>query len=316
MVGYVFKQAGIATLTRIIEGDWKYLIILDACRFDAFCRVIEDFSLNGKLTWRFSQSSSTLEFVKKEFYHSDKFSDIIYVNANPTVDYVLGDRKNKIFYKFIPVWQYAWDEKIGTVKPEDTYYYALKSFVQYPNKRIIIHFLQPHYPFLGDKYAHINKIVKDDMERSLRSAFNYKKIKRFQLFQNIRILWRIVLKPMLSRGAIAGFPELYLNDRIKVEDIYEAYLNNLRIVMSYVSKLTSMLPGRIVITSDHGEAFGERLHPFLPIKIYGHISRIKIPSLIKVPWFIIDNNISNTDAIRNALREVIRVKLKYTRKHE
>jgi len=52
--------------------------------------------------------------------------------------------------------------------------------------------------------------------------------------------------------------------------------------------LVNVLPGRTVITIDHGEAFGEYIHPKISIKIYGHPQRTRIECLIKVPFFIVD----------------------------
>jgi len=57
--------------------------------------------------------------------------------------------------------------------------------------------------------------------------------------------------------------------------------------MPYVKKLVDILPGRTVVTADHGEAFGEKIHPLIPIRVYGYPSEIRIPTLVKVPWLII-----------------------------
>jgi len=83
-----------------------------------------------------------------------------------------------------------------------------------------------------------------------------------------------------------------------------AYKENLRIVMPYVEKLCKILPGKTVVTADHGEAFGERFG-FLPIKIYGHPA-IRIEPLIKVPWFVTEGE----DNSAELEKELIRLKLR------
>jgi len=52
-----------------------------------------------------SPAFSTLEFVKKNFDESveEKLKDTVLVNSNPTIDYILGARLEKLFYKHIPV---------------------------------------------------------------------------------------------------------------------------------------------------------------------------------------------------------------------
>lgn len=50
--------------------------------------------------------------------------------------------------------------------------------------------------------------------------------------------------------------------------------------------LAEELPGKTVITADHGNLFGERATPF-PIPVYFHPSNVRISSLTEVPWFIL-----------------------------
>lgn len=69
------------------------------------------------------------------------------------------------------------------------------------------------------------------------------------------------------------------------EEIYEAYKRNLKVVLPYALKLAEKLGGRTVITSDHGEAFGDRIGP---VRVYGHPKYIRIPALTKVPWMVIE----------------------------
>ena len=52
-------------------------------------------------------------------------------------------------------------------------------------------------------------------------------------------------------------------------------------------KLAKELKGKTIISADHGEAFGEKLIPLLPFKVYGHPGFTRIPILTKVPWFIV-----------------------------
>jgi len=51
--------------------------------------------------------------------------------------------------------------------------------------------------------------------------------------------------------------------------------------LKYVEKLIKKLHGKIIITSDHGNCFGE-------LGVYEHPYGVHIPPLIDVPLFVID----------------------------
>lgn len=66
--------------------------------------------------------------------------------------------------------------------------------------------------------------------------------------------------------------------RVDYEDVWEAYLDNLRLVLDQVAILRKNIDAeRIAITADHGEAFGE-------LGVYGHPEAFPHPVSRKVPW--------------------------------
>ena len=62
--------------------------------------------------------------------------------------------------------------------------------------------------------------------------------------------------------------------------IKKAYAENLKFVLEYLKKLICNLQGKIVITADHGEAFGEK-------GVLGHPYGVHIRELVEVPWFTV-----------------------------
>ncbi len=62
------------------------------------------------------------------------------------------------------------------------------------------------------------------------------------------------------------------------ETLEEYYERNLRLALEAVKELLPELEGDIVITSDHGEAFGEE-------GVWEHHDDTHIPVLTEVPWF-------------------------------
>ena len=70
--------------------------------------------------------------------------------------------------------------------------------------------------------------------------------------------------------------------KLSKEFLWKAYISNLQYVLSYVEKLLPYLKGKVVISSDHGEAFG-RFNLF-----YGHPPNTPLPELIEVPWLEVE----------------------------
>jgi hypothetical protein len=194
----------------VMEQDWDNLLILDACRFDLF-EQLHDFE--GRLDSVISPGSSTYEFLHNTF-EGQRHPDTVYVTANP--------RLHKIdceFHHVEPLWQTDWDEQAGVVRPETVVERALEIDEEYPNKRLIVHFMQPHEPFLGDLANQLPAYGPDSEDISI---------------------WGL-----LDRG------------KTNPSDVWDAYRENLELTLPHVERLTDGLAGKSVITADHGNAFGE-----------------------------------------------------------
>jgi len=300
----------------ILAEDWDHLLILDNCRHDLFSKVFKKYfkqkMRNAKINFecRISRGASTFEFIYENFvndyFTSEHYKDVIYISANPVVDYALGAYRNK-FFKYVAVWQYFWNKRLGTVHPSDVYIVSLKYFIKYPKKRLIIHFLQPHPPFIDKRFSHLNKYVKFDYFCS-KETFRANKCLKHEALRLLNII-TMNIKTVLSRAAISSLPGLYFN--ASLIEITKAFYSNLRYVLPYVLRLVNILPGINVITTDHGEAFGEYIHPLLPIRVYAHPSYIHIESLVKVPWIIFDNrNLSLHESLKIALKDFLAMRVK------
>ncbi|PTD94344.1 hypothetical protein C9439_03360 [archaeon SCG-AAA382B04] len=111
----------------IFEESWDILIILDACRFDFFREIYQDY-FSGELEKRKSRGSNTGEWLTKTF--TDKY-DLTYISSNPYVNsfgLTLSECNPKFSYDWkatnhfshtIDVWLDGWDESIGTVHPHE-----------------------------------------------------------------------------------------------------------------------------------------------------------------------------------------------------
>lgn len=126
----------------IFAEDWDNLLILDACRYDVFA---EQASLPGVLETRESRGSTTEEFVRANF--TDRtLSDVVYLDSNGYFAR-LRDEISAAVHSY----RYVENDRFGgrTVHPDDVTTAAREAAAEYPNKRLIVHYMQPHQPFLG-----------------------------------------------------------------------------------------------------------------------------------------------------------------------
>jgi hypothetical protein len=124
--------------------------------------------------------------------------------------------------------------------------------------------MQPHYPFIGElgkQIAHRGYAQRDSTDGNTdddgRSGY---------------------------RADYTVWGKLQYNlDGLTKDFVWEAYKENLEIVLDHVTRLTEKLDGKTVITADHGNLVGERLSP-VPVKGYGHPGYLRQDELVLVPW--------------------------------
>lgn len=237
---------------RLEYEDWDNLIILDACRYDQFARLN---TISGEVSTRISLGSSTPEFLHKNFQGA-AFHDTVYVTANPM--YRLQEI-DSMFHDIIDVWESQWDNARKTVLPIDMVNEVKQANEEFPNKRIMAHFMQPHYPFIGE-YA-------EEIGDHAGFEWSYRKAKG---------------EPDASHDHPTVW-DLLQADRVDKDTVWQAYDENLEIVLEHMEELIPALTGKTVITSDHGNLVGEKLTPLGP-RMYGHPKGVYSIYLRKVPW--------------------------------
>lgn len=232
---------------KVMKKKWDYLIILDACRYDIFKLVVSN---DAKAV--ISGGSCTQEWLEWNF--KGDFKDVVYIAGNPhfsnfNLTRTLGFNP---FYKVVEVWDYGWDKKFKTVHPKTLTEEAIKALEKYPNKRMIIHFNQPHHPFLTNQ-----KLIEID-SGTARNINDYEKKKKLTGWQ----------------AAKKGI--------VPVREVLLAYVDNLKLVMEYVNQLVNKLTGKVILTADHGDQTGEYM-------LFGHAPNYRTRQLVIVPWYIAKN---------------------------
>lgn len=128
----------------IMTQDWDNLLILDACRADYF-EEAADISLFDEYRVVQSKASATPEFVAKTFAGRE-FGDTVYVNSNP---HISRDAPGS-FHERYDLWSNAFNEEYHTVLPEAVNECGVRAESEHPEKRLILHYNQPHGPYVGD----------------------------------------------------------------------------------------------------------------------------------------------------------------------
>lgn len=254
--------------TNIMDEDWDNLIILDACRYDLFEEVM---TLTGTLEKQTSLGSWTAEFLKANF-DNEEFMDTVYVTANPQLyrNRVQYGEINPMFFEEIQVWRddTAWIEfdNVGTVLPAEMSDQVIEAAVEFPNKRVIAHYLQPHYPF-----------ITNDTE-----------FDKYKPEKGTADMWKRVF-----------IGEIDVSD----SELRNAYRTNLVEVMPHIERVLNDLSGKTVVTSDHGNMIGERAWP-IPIKEYGHPMGLYMDALVTVPWLVVESEARKQITTGDEHREV------------
>lgn len=250
----------------IFVEDWDNLIILDACRYEAFASAKEQHNLPGNLESRISRGSRTPEWLYANF-SGRQFFDTVYVSAGAMPYHVgVADPSDPTPHQR----EYAFDLKIhdlinvwrdppeGAISVDDDNLKdvlipanimveeALRVADEYPNKRLIIHIMEPHDPYLGPTGQQLH-----------------------------------------NQSSSPLYDKLYNNINVPVEDIRQAYQENVNIAIEAANDLLNKLNGKTVVSADHGELLFEKSWP-IPITEIKHPNSTYISKLVRVPWLIDD----------------------------
>jgi len=265
--GYLFYEAIALSFTHrfpigtnIFERDWDALIILDACRVDALQAVADEYDFIESVGSITSVGSSSFEWMNNTFrpkYRSE-IRDTAYLSQNSFIDGALGQggTTGKASIPFEPT-------KFDVVGPED--------------------------------FAHVEHLWKAEFDQSSEWAVSSGTVSRtsprYTTERAIEHGRKFDTSRLLVHYMYPHDPYVLADDRVQPrfddalktgkatrEEVWQAYLENLRFVLEEIDTLLSNLDSdRVVITADHGEAFGEYM-------FYRHPPACPLPSVRRVPW--------------------------------
>jgi len=127
---------------RFLSGDGRLLIVLDALRLDVARELAAHYGLEVRAVE--SRGRWTDEWLLKTF--TRPLRGVVYVTANPRVR--IHFRPGP-FTAVVDLSRSAWSERLNTVPPWRVLQ-AARRLIEAGCRRLLVHFLQPHAPFLMD----------------------------------------------------------------------------------------------------------------------------------------------------------------------
>lgn len=264
--------------THVLSREWDLLILLDTCRVDALRSVADEYSFITDVDSMLSIGGSSPEWMAHTFDVSRKNSlqSTAYLTANAWAERVLDQRLDpkgqysdfeilsrlnrcgtwdliqpsdlgriERIWKFVPeeerptAYQEPHGLMPGGAPPRYVTERAISVARQYNHDRLILHYMQPHAPYMANA------------DRTGRGLHQYE----HDPFE------------YLQKGGLR-------------DDVWNAYLDELRFVLDDLKILLQNVDAeKVVISADHGEAFGE-------FGIHNHHTGSFHPNIRVVPWVV------------------------------
>jgi hypothetical protein len=209
-------MADIEKATSPFDLEWDNLVLLDACRHDLY----EE--LNSQTNSRISLGSNTNEYIEENFSEGD-FNDVVYIAANPKLSSqvfskLTGREPDEVFDEVFHTYSTDWDEDNCTCMPDIMLRDARTAKKLFPDKKLVIHFMQPHGPFIDWNEGCVDS-----------------KVDREELLDQ----WDLARRGLVDDN-----------------DLWEHYKRDLEFAMPVVREISNF-EGKTVVTSDHGNYVGE-----------------------------------------------------------
>jgi hypothetical protein len=253
--------------TNVFDRDWDLLVILDTCRVDALREVADEYSFIKQVDSIRSVGGASGEWMARTFdeQHSEEIQNTAYLTANPHTAGILDSRNHErdperhlnfrtlrhyptvdisdIGYSEYLFKYEKWGEegplghKKGMTPPRYVTERAISVGREMNFDRVILHYFQPHSPWVSNALEEERELAEHEDD-----------------------WWN------------------YLTETNDHDSVWNAYLDDLRYVLDDVKILLENFEAdNVVLTADHGEAFGE-------YEVLGHNIGSLHPKVRTVPW--------------------------------
>jgi hypothetical protein len=245
--------------TNVFDREWDLLIILDACRVDALEAVADEYEFVTDVESMTSVGSTSFEWMNHTFAaeYTDEVRRTGYVTGNTYTDRVLAQDGytgsapmpfGPETYDVVPPAEFGHLEELWKAKFDDDSEWVVGDGDG--SRR-------------GPRYATERAIEVGRSEDLDRLVVHY--------------MYPHDPFPLADEAVQHPFDALRGGEASR-DEVWEAYLDNLRFVLDEVELLLENVDAETVaITADHGEAFGE-------YGFYRHVIGCPIPCMRQVPW--------------------------------
>jgi hypothetical protein len=243
--------------THVYDEDWDLLVILDACRVDVLESVADEYEFIETVDSRWSVGSHSHEWLTQTFSedYADEIANTAYVSGNGHTHETFVEREyppdetvpfcwpnwrtvgTEDFGQLDMLWETAHQDELG-VPPRAITDRTVEVARESDYDRLIAHYMQPHIPYIAGALA-------EDRSPTDIEAKGWK---------------------LLESGDADH------------DEVWQLYEDNLRLVLDEVKLLLENVDAEnVVVTADHGNAFGE-------YTIHGHPEGMLLPCVKTVPW--------------------------------
>lgn len=248
--------------TNVFEEEWDLLILLDTCRVDALREVADEYDFLTDVGELVSVGSSSPEWIARTFTteYTDEIERTAYLTCNGNAEAVLekdspATDPGYLSHGLLRRFDYVDADTLGRLEKLWCY--------------------EP--PGEEGPYGHVEGPTPPRYltERAIDVGRNHS-------FDRMILHYHQPHNPYISKAMEEGreLLDYEMHYRLNPERAWESYLADLRYVLDDVELLLDNIDAeRVVITSDHGEAFGE-------YGIYGHPIGSLHPHVRTVPWAV------------------------------
>lgn len=273
--GVVAATSRVQLGTSIFDRDWDVCVILDTCRVDALRQLEDEYPFIEGVDRTVSVGGSSPEWMAQTFdaHHEEILEETAYLSANAWIEKVIDER----------------------LCPDDEYhdYRILKHLRDYGDWNIAS---RADFGRLEKIWRYVPEEQQPDKESDPRNMRQGGSPPRYVTDRGVAV-WRrfdydrLILHYMQPHAPyidqlrttrelddIHRDPFRFLEETGERQRVWDAYLNELRCVLDDLQILLSNIDAEtVIITADHGEAFGE-------YGVYKHHSGSLHPKVRLVPW--------------------------------
>ncbi|MCT9097030.1 hypothetical protein [Haloarchaeobius sp. HME9146] len=210
--------------TNVFEEEWDVLVLLDCARPEFISEVEDEYEFlesGASESTLVSVGSSSEHWLENTFVdtYADEISETAYVTANPNSERTVSSSQ---FALLDEVWRDEWDPDLQTIPAEAVTDRAIEAARENDFDRLILHYMQPHPPFVPDMDIDAMRVTPPDKEE-----------------------------------AGSNMRDLVLKDGYEPSTLWDAHVENLRYVLDSLEVLLRSLDAdSVIISADHGQAFG------------------------------------------------------------